>query len=188
MSTRTRRPPRTWDRVRALLALGTVLGLGAVGTRAAWTDDVKATTGTFTTGTVDIKLGAAGGTTGSDAYAFTTFTAANLKPGSSTEASIEVRNAGTLPFTYALGSTTVTGSSATLGPAVDLKVAPGTCTATAVSAAGSTLDSVSLTSPRTLASGATETLCFRATLAATAGTGLQGQTGSYTYVFTATNT
>lgn len=188
MSTATRRPPRTWDRVRALLALGTVLGLGAVGTRATWTDESRATTGTFTTGTVDIKLGAAGGTTGADTYAFTTFTAGNLKPGSSTEASIEVRNAGTLAFGYTLGSTTVAGSSTTLGPAVDLRVAPGTCSATAVSTATSTLADVSLTGARTLAAGTSETLCFRATLSATAGTGLQNQTGSYTFVFTATNT
>ena len=182
-------PPRTRDRVRVLLAAGGVLGLGAVGTLAAWTDDSTATSGPFSTGSIDIRLGASGSSTGTDAFGFSTFTATALKPGSTVDGTLKVYNAGTLPFTYTLSSATVAGSSATLGPALGLVVHEATCgTGATVSAAGSTVASASLASPRTLAAGASEALCFRATLPASAGTGLQSQTGSYTFTFSATNT
>ena len=41
------------DRVRAVLSLGIVLGFGAVGTLAYWTDDATASGATFESGTLN---------------------------------------------------------------------------------------------------------------------------------------
>lgn len=45
-----------WTRTRAVLSLGMVLGLGAVGTMAAWTDQATATTGVFSTSSMQMKV------------------------------------------------------------------------------------------------------------------------------------
>ena len=45
-----------WIRTRAVLSLGMVLGLGAVGTMAAWSDSATATTGMFSTSSVQLKV------------------------------------------------------------------------------------------------------------------------------------
>lgn len=87
-------------RIRALLSIGMVLGLGAVGTLAYWTDSAALTGGSFTSGTLDIKLDTPG--------AFTTsMTLANMQPGNSKAAVVQVQNVGSLDFTY-----TATGQAA----------------------------------------------------------------------------
>ena len=47
---------RPKGRVRAVLALGTVVGLSPVGTLASWTDTVPITGTTFKSGTIDLQL------------------------------------------------------------------------------------------------------------------------------------
>ena len=181
------KPTRLRDRVRALLAVGTVLGLGAVGTLAAWTDSSTAATGTFSTGTIDIRLGS--GATDPNPFAFTSFALANMGPGSTTTATLQVNNSGSLPFTYNVsGSATNSGAgNDQLGSALTLQIYAGSsCTGTALNSPAK-LTFSSLTAARPLAAGANETLCFRATLPSDASTALQGSSTVGSFVFTATN-
>ncbi|NKW63306.1 hypothetical protein GS937_02055 [Rhodococcus hoagii] len=46
----------TGSRTRAVASLGIVLGLGAIGTLAAWSDTATATSGVFSTGSVSLTL------------------------------------------------------------------------------------------------------------------------------------
>lgn len=182
------RPRLTRDRVRALLATGMVVGLGAVGTMAVWTDQSTATSGQFTTGTVDIKLGSPA--VENNPPAFTTdLSLANMAPGASKEAVLRVNNAGTLPFTYTLSSVATNngGGANQLGAAMQLQVYAGaTCSGTVINNP-TKLDGTALTAPRSLAANSNESLCFKATLPAGANTALQGQSTVATFTLTATN-
>ena len=182
------RPTKTLDRVRALLAVGTVLGLGAVGTLAAWTDSSTATTGTFSTGTIDLRLGS--GATDPNPFSITTFAMSTMSPGSEKEATLQVNNSGSLPFTYnVVGSATNSGGgSDQLGSALTLQIYAGSACSGTVLNSPAKFTFPGLTAARTLAAGTNETLCFKATLPAGADTALQGKSTVGTFVFTATNT
>ena len=178
------------DRVRVLLAACSVLGLGAVGTLAAWTDTSTATSGTFSTGTIDLKLG----TTTANAVdnnpaAFTTgLTLTGMAPGATKSQTLVVVNSGTLPFGYTFaGSATNNGAGTDqLGSGMNLQVFPGTtCTGTALNSTSKF--TFPATTSRTLAAGANESLCFLATLPSSADSALQNQTTVGTFTFTATN-
>lgn len=182
---------RRWlnrDRVRALLALGTVLGVGAVGTTAAWTDESTAISGQFTTGRVDIKLGSPA--VNNDPPAFTTALAlTNMKPSDTVQATLQVSNSGTVPFTYTIsGTATNNGTGADqLGAAMLVQIYPNSgCLGNAI-LNSPTKFTFSATSARALAVGANETLCVKATLPAAADTALQGATSVATLTLTATN-
>ena len=97
-------------RFRALLSLGMVLGLGAVGTLAAWSAAPVTTSGVFTTAVVDIQLnGDQGNPT---AYPITFTAPKSLLPGESVSAVLPVQNKGNLPFTYTASAI----GAGTLGP------------------------------------------------------------------------
>jgi predicted ribosomally synthesized peptide with SipW-like signal peptide len=81
-------------RVRAVLALGMVLGLGAFGTLAAWSDSATATSGPFVVGTVDMKVH------GADSYGFVELGMTGMTPGASKAAMLSVSNTGSLAVTY----------------------------------------------------------------------------------------
>lgn len=178
---------RRRDQVRVLLAACGVLGIGAVGTLAAWTDQSTATSGTFTAGRIDIKLGAT--PVDNNPPAFTTaFTLANMKPGDTKDTTLQVNNSGTVAFTYTLSGTATNNGAGTdqLGSAMTIQVYAGsTCTGTPLNSPAKF--TFSATSPRPLTGGANETLCFRATLPTTADTALQGQTTTGTFTFVATS-
>ena len=73
-------PTRRADKVRATLATGVVLGLGSVGTMAAWSESVEATSGVFSTSSVNITVD------GQDAIEFASLSMANMIPGSTENA------------------------------------------------------------------------------------------------------
>jgi predicted ribosomally synthesized peptide with SipW-like signal peptide len=180
---------RRWrDRVRAALAAGSVLGIGAIGTLAAWTDESTATTGTFSTGTIDLKLGST--PVDNNPAAFTTsFALTSIKPGDSKQATLQVDNSGTVPFTYTIsGTATNNGAGANqLGNAMALQIYPTSdCSGTTVLNSSTDKFTFSATAPRALAAGANETLCFKATLPSNADTALQGQSTVGTFTFVAT--
>ena len=168
--------------VRAVLSLGVVFGLGAVGTLAYWTDDATLTGGTFTAGTLDIKLSGAD----NNPAAFTTdFAMSNMQPGDSKAASVSVQNAGSLDFTY-----TATGTApGALNSTLVFRVVPGgtvsggTCTG-GTETFNSTMgvDTPVITTNRPLASGANESFCVSASIpsGATTGQGLS-TTASFTF-------
>lgn len=172
-----------------LLAAGTVLGLGTVGTLAAWTDTSRVTTGTFSVGRLDLKLGTtSANTVDSEPSTFTsTFTMTGMRPGDSATANLVVRNAGSLPLRYTVaGTATNNGTGANqLGNALEASIFASTCSGTRLNPTPK-LTFTGL-GPRSLAAGNSETLCLQATLPATAPPELQGTSTVGTLTFTATN-
>lgn len=81
-------------RLRALLSLGMVLGIGAVSTMAYWTDANTVTTGGFTIGTIDLTLN------DQNSLTWTAMDQSNMQPGSSKAGTLTVKNAGGVNFTY----------------------------------------------------------------------------------------
>ena len=172
------------------LALATALGLSAISLGAgamslAIFTDSAASTGTFTSGTIDI--------TSSPTVAFTL---AAMMPGDANTQALTIANAGTGALRYSL--TTV--ATNTLGDALTLTVKTlGTsCAAfdgTTVLAA-TALDGATIGNPaqgadsgdRALAAASSEVLCFRVTLPLAAGNTLQGVNSSVTFTFDAEQT
>ena len=75
-------------RLRAVLALGMVLGLGSVGTAARWTDNVAVTGTSFTSGTIDLQINDANAVTSA------TLSMADMSPGATSAEVFRVKNAG----------------------------------------------------------------------------------------------
>ncbi|ARC57535.1 hypothetical protein AS850_10655 [Frondihabitans sp. 762G35] len=182
-------------RVRAVLALGAVVGLGSVATLAAWSD-TGAATGSFSTGTVDLKLNGQDGT-----IAVTNLSLTNAAPGAVTYALLPVTNNGSINFTYGFTTSSTNGTdtpalNANLNWSVVSLGTNASCTsATFATAAGvpatyisptATLSAAPAVSGRALAAGATENLCFKVELPSAAPTGVQGKSTVATVSFTAT--
>ncbi|MEV0948904.1 SipW-dependent-type signal peptide-containing protein [Rhodococcus sp. NPDC049939] len=148
---------------RAIASLGIVFGLGAIGTLAAWSDTATATSGVFSTGSIDMQLADEQGNP--DAYAFATLTKEGMIPGDSVAAVLPVQNTGTTPFNYTMSAA---ASSSELADHMMVKVTTGTsdgevCSGDPLAADQFLLsgDSVDvLSEPRTLAVGASEDLCI----------------------------
>ncbi|MGW9569097.1 SipW-dependent-type signal peptide-containing protein [Prescottella equi] len=181
----------TGSRTRAVASLGIVLGLGAIGTLAAWSDSATATSGVFSTGSIDLKVN------GADSYTFTSLAKTGMMPGDSVAAVLPVKNAGATSLTYTMKATSTT---ALLAPQLKVTILAGgstadskTCTGgTAISSAANTGlvsggDTNLISSARTLTSNATENLCFQVTLDANAPTDVQNQTVSTSFAFVASN-
>jgi predicted ribosomally synthesized peptide with SipW-like signal peptide len=181
-------------RTRAVLAVGGLAGVAWAGTWAAFTDQATGTS-TFTAGTVDIVL--ANDTT--DAYSFTSLQMSDMKPADDKYAALEVKNSGSLPYTYGMGTAATNADSKNLAGSMTLgvrKVAlAADCNATGYGAATDILvaDTTALGSAsftgRTgpAASGGTEILCFHAKLGSGAPDSVQGGTTTATFTFTATS-
>lgn len=181
--------------VRALLSLGMVVGLGATGTYAYWTDAVTVTGTTITAGTIDLKV--------NNADSVTTFTQMNVStiiPGDSTAGVVTVKNGGTAPLHYWMGASASNGDGKGLGAALVVKVTgDGTVSGSGktVTCGGSALANTKTSfttdllaapaTPRLLAAGASETICVQASLPTSASTGLQGAATNVTFTFSGTS-
>jgi len=177
----------TSKKVRVLAALGMLSGAVWAGTFATFSDDATASS-TFSTGTLDLELN----DDATDAYAFTSLSTSNMKPGDVKFATLKVENAGTIASTYAMASTE---SEAVLSSALQLGAVVGavTCDSLAYTAAAlvptnvvianGSLSSAAIAS-RALAAAASETLCVRVELPSSAGNPLQGLTTTSTFTFT----
>ncbi|HEX7290138.1 MAG TPA: hypothetical protein VF250_03335 [Conexibacter sp.] len=173
-------------RLRALLAIGPLVALSWAGAYAAFTDSVDATS-SFSTGSVAIEANDQGGT-----VAFTSLSTSGMTPGTVTYAPLKLSNTGSLGFRYTMA--TATGGSAALAAALTIGikvVGSGTCDASAYSASSTTaygqaagLGAAAIVA-RPLASGASEWLCFRVELPASADNSLQGLTANATFTFAA---
>jgi predicted ribosomally synthesized peptide with SipW-like signal peptide len=175
---------------RAIASLGIVLGLGAIGTLAAWSDSATATSGVFSTGSVDLRLNGDQGNP--NAYAFANLTKTGMMPGTSVAATLPVQNTGTVPFNYTM---VANSTSSVLAPQLKVLVSTGTSNGTACSGGTVIANNVPLTSggaanliptARTLTNGASETLCFQVTLDANAPVAVQNQTVNTSFNFNAT--
>jgi predicted ribosomally synthesized peptide with SipW-like signal peptide len=188
---RTRRSDRS-GRIRAVLALGAVVGIGTVLTLAAWTDN-GAATGTFSTGSVDLELNGV-----DTAPVVTALALTNAKPGDVTYALLTVTNVGSLNFTYSIApSITVPSTSSPLLESVlrlGVNAVPtASCTAGTFTASSDTvivdrpLSTTTATAARALtATTGTEYLCFRVELPSNADNAVQGSTTTAAFTFTAT--
>lgn len=178
-------------RVRALLSIGMVFGLGAVGTLAYWTDSATLTGGTFTAGTLDIKLGNPSVDNNPPAFA-TSLALANMQPGNSKAAVVNVQNAGSIDFTY-----TATGlAGGALAPFLSFNVRVGgsvsgtgnsqTCTGGTSTFTGTLTAAAQpvIAANQPLNAGANGDVCVSATLPATE-TGGQGLSTTSTFSFAA---
>ena len=172
------------------LALGIVFGLSvasvSVGAMSlAIFTDSAATTGTFTSGTIDI--------TSSPTVAFTI---SAMMPGDTNTQALTIANAGTGALRYSL--TTV--ATNTLGSALTLTVKTlgtscaafdGTSVLAATALNGAAIGNPAQgadTGDRVLAASTNEILCFRVSLPLTTGNALQGISSAVTFTFDAEQT
>lgn len=182
-----------WARVRALLGLGVVLGAGATGTFAFWTDDVTIAGTSFTAGTIDLRVN------DSDGPVSTTLSMATMIPGSSSAQVLTVKNNGTAPLKYTVTGGLTGTDAAAYNTSGSLKLtiraggtaSAGACTGGTVAYGPASLTSTVATSilgPRgPLTAAGTEGLCFQVSLDATAPSTLQGKTATASFTFTGTS-
>ncbi|CAN5468260.1 hypothetical protein BH10ACT7_BH10ACT7_20580 [soil metagenome] len=186
-------PPRfsSGGKIRAILALGAVVGIGSVLTLAAWTDEGIAQA-TFSTGSIDIKLNGDDGV--APGYAFADLSMSGMKDGSVKYGLLPVTNDGTLPFTYTMG-TTITGDSGLAGALrISVKsVAAASCTETTYNAGTSIATPVAvdtgfvISTPRSMPVSVTpDYLCFKIELPSGSANSVQNKTVTASLTFTAT--
>ena len=195
-------------RVRALLSLGIVVGLGAVGTLAYWTDDATITSSSFSSGRLDVTLNdqLAGAVNNGGTTSDVDFKLAEMIPGESFARTVKVGNAGTVGLTYTtkawnsgtlasgLRWTVVAGSTASNAGTLAAGNRVGTCSAGTTTATTVTLGTTAgtattvITPKRTITATAPifENVCIIAKLDSTAGNALQGTTASATFIFNGT--
>lgn len=161
---------RSGGRVRAVLSVGAVLGLGAVGTLASWSDSAVANTGSFSTAAgslIEMQLN------GKVAAAqFTSFDVSGLMPGEGKAAILAVHNSGDGAFNYT-GNVETTGE-AILANKLTLRIVRGGTVSGSTCTGGDELKTFTLT-PGTpqdttgaatkLDVDATDNLCVQVTLA-----------------------
>ncbi|MCW2830436.1 MAG: hypothetical protein JWP31_1128 [Aeromicrobium sp.] len=211
------RSARWWrsTRVRAALTLGLVLGVGATGTLAYWTDEATIATGPFAAGRLDLTAGPTTGAenladAGPNTWTFDTFTLTSMIPGDSVSRTIVLKNSGDARFTLNGTITSTTNDLTTTSPVGQglqiIVVDQSTATASTTDAttgvrtggcsAGTSVYSqyVSMTSTGTnifasaptLAAAQTRSLCVRAVLSSSAPNGLQSKSTSVKLNLTAT--
>lgn len=178
-----------WARTRAVLSVGMVLGLGAIGTLAAWSDSATATTGVFSTGSIQLKLNG-----NNPNYAFTALSKTSVLQGGSVAGMLPVQNTGATNFSY-VASMKANGD-ATLAGNLDVVVYRGgssdgtTCTGGSQIGTGtlSTATDVPLiSSGQTLNAAGTDNLCIKVTVKTAAPIDARMKAASAAFKFTATS-
>jgi predicted ribosomally synthesized peptide with SipW-like signal peptide len=180
-------------RVRALLSLGMVLGLGAVGTLAAWSTATTTNSGVFTTGTVDLQLN---GNNGPVSVGFNS--PLTVLPGKSLAAILLVQNKSNLDFKYTIDAA---GGAGTLTSSLRMTVIAGNDTAVSNNACSTSsnttvvANSIALGASTRIASRGSlaantgvEKLCIQFTLPTGVDNAVQGTVGNAQLVFTASST
>ncbi len=183
MEPTTHEHPRRRRRFGALLlmaALTASLGAGAIS--LALFTDTASSSGSFSTGTINIATNKT-----------VLFSVGDLMPGDARKSDIVVSNAGTAELRYAISTGVTSGN--TLANALTVRVyANNDCSGTALDSAsfGFPLLGSNVAGPdtgdRTLAGGGSEPLCFEVSLPDTADTSLQGQSTEVTFTFDAEQT
>ncbi len=199
---RSERSARTLRRVRALLAGGLVLGVGATMTIAAWTDQEIATSavsaGTFSIVSRSDTATAFASHGPTETVLTVPLNASGLWPGQTRAAYVQVQASGTLPGSVNLTGVTVTNNANGTPTGADLALqdalrvgisvvaAPANCT-TALPATG-TLTAVPALTAQALTVGPVNTItyCIVLTLPSDAATTAQGGAVKPTWTFTGT--
>ena len=198
---------RRSGRARALLSLGAVAvlctGLSVKGTFALWTDSATATTGSFSSGTLDLSVNGElkGLANNAGTTVVATLTGANLVPGESIAVSFPVKNEGNVPMTYTLTGTGAGALAVTNGLQYSLAFnvaaanAPlanglraGTCGGVAATDGNTdVLNGTARTyaTNRPFAAGATDNICIVVRLNSQAPNNLQNLAGTASFFFDA---
>lgn len=208
---------RVWQVVRTvpgrlLLSLGLVLGFGAIGTVAYWSDSAALSTGTITSGSLDLQIGGLDPGTGqvawqavgaNELWGYSVKELDNVAPGESVAMDLFLRNAGTAPLTFTASGTsttmqmnphltasTVLGGQASNTGTRDAVNRAGTCSAGTPwwTRQGLSTTPVAVTpndAPVELAAGAQIRVCMIAGLAAAAPGSAQGTETEIRVVFRA---
>lgn len=194
MTDKARRRPVS-GRIRALLGLGLLVGLGQVGTLASWTGEAAVTAGSIQTGTLDLGLnGALAGPGGT--WVNTSLTTTDFYPGESTARQITVTNLGTTALEWTASAQAAGAATSWMqvgvypaGEASNqgyIGARSGSCTGTSTfSGALSSTPSTVVGSPQALAAGASQTLCLRIAMPATTPGTAAGTSATMTLIIAA---
>ena len=174
----------------ALAGCGLIFG-STLATSALWRSTVSLDGGAVQSGSVVLLTGDTGGQVKS--YAFTSLAGSALRPGSSVQAPLVVRNGGRSPLDYGLAQTAGSGAS-TLPVQLSLRldVVSGICAAgvgapppagVAATVYDGTLAGATTPTTRQLAPGAAETLCVRVGVKPDAPKTVSGASTTITFTF-----
>lgn len=188
--------PSHWRRltsvpVRLALSAGVLLGGGAIGTFAYWTDSATVTSGSLTAGTMDLQFDTSGAVGLNTGYAKTDLTWSGFIPGDTKAFDLKVSNVGNAKFTYnaqvAQGSTWTFTDNPVVVQLYSGAVSGGACTGTALGSAQtvSTTGQAVFTTDQTLLAGTSSSLCLKLTFATGAAVTDQGKSGTLAFAFTA---
>ena len=179
---------RRRTRRRALVAMLLASSLATVGAGAmslAVFTDSKASSGSWTAGTVILGVSPA-----------TAFTATGILPGDTGSQTIAVSNTGTGALRYAMTSTTTNTDSKGLAAQMTLTIKLGTCAAATTTLYTGLLSAAAIGNPaqgaalgdRAVAATTTENLCFAWTFPLGSGNGFQSAATTATFTFAAEQT
>jgi predicted ribosomally synthesized peptide with SipW-like signal peptide len=191
-------------RTRALLCVGVLAVLGAVGTSAAWTDTASLTTGPITSGAMDLQLETATAGVGAVGlgtnHTATEIAASNLTPSESKAFAVTVHNVGNANFTYG-ATVTQTGTWTFSAGAITVQLFSGgtpstdttypvqeACTGGTAITTAVTVTSGSTTvipSTRALSKATNDSLCLVVAMATSADNTNQGKQGTLRFDFSA---
>ncbi|AOW92861.1 hypothetical protein BFN03_09740 [Rhodococcus sp. WMMA185] len=177
---------------RAFASLGIVLGLGAIGTLAAWSDSATATSGVFSTGSIDLEV--AGEQGNPDAYAFAAFSTAGMYPGDRVSAALPVTNTGSVPFTFTIEAVS---SNSDMAPYMNTLLEDGEpnsdsgnrCSGNRIGSETRLVKNGSvelLDEPITVAPGETQNVCFQTRLVTDTPPSVEGESLDVSFNFHAT--
>ena len=172
-----------------LLTLGLLLGVSATPTQAAWVDTVPVTGTTASTAVVDLKV------ENSDAKSnYNALDSNKMVPTGSDSGVMTVLNNGNVPLRYYMDATSTNTDGKGLASKLVVRVTNGTkgpgetCNGSTLAGTGTSFGPSlvgSAASPRTLAAGASETLCFEVTLPSNTPTTMQGADTNITFTYNA---
>jgi len=179
---------RRTKRRRALLAVllsASIATLGAGAMSLAQFTDSKASTGSWSTGTIVLGVSPS-----------TVFTASGIFPGASGSQDVTVSNTGTGAMRYSLTTSATNADTKNLKSVVLLTVSPGTCASPGASLYSGAVASAAFGDPtqgvqggeRVLAAAGSETLCFAWSLPLATGNAYQGAATTATFTFDAEQT
>ena len=165
------RDGRAWAYTRAGLTVGIVLGAGAVGTMAAWSDSATATSGTFSAGqaeVVDLKING-----DASVHQFVAMNRSSVLRGQSVAGSLDVQNTGTADLKWSMSAQASGATELVNVLTVGLYEGPGNdgsvCSGPQIGSMLAMSSSPTLATGRQLASEDSEEVCVQVTVRPDAG-------------------
>jgi hypothetical protein len=188
-SLETAQGPERRRRRRGLLVFlllgSTIATFGAGAMSLALFTGSDASTGSFTTGTIDITSSPS-----------TLFTVTGMMPGDSVSATLDVLNSGTAVLRYAMTSSSTNGDGLGLRDQLTLTIEEGSCASPGATLYSGALNGASFgdvtaggdVGDRTLAAAASEDICFTVDLPWATPDAYEGATTTATFTFNAEQT